>query len=150
MAANDGLAQDLKRSSFLVVDTSFVGPNLDILHRYRLDDRGRPIRDPLGALQELDDDDSVDPKVNYATGNQVDMFEDFDAGALDALTQMQQGISSRGFRLLAYIIVNFLCEAVKCPRSIDAIRARHQDIFTWLPIRHLAYTIVLLKHSVNR
>ena len=97
-----------------------------------------------------DDDDSVDPKVNYATENQVDMFEDFDAGALDALTQMQQGISSRGFRLLAYIIVNFLCEAVKCPRSIDAIRARHQDIFTWLPIRHLAYTIVLLEHSVNR
>lgn len=143
-------AGELRRSSFLCVDSALVGPNIDIVHRHAVDNNGRPVRTELGGVQELDDDDSVDPRDNYREEKKHDLFESVDVNQLDALDKMKQGHSCQGFELLAYIIVDFLCEAVKCPRNIDCLKMMHQDIFTWLPIRHLAYTIVLVEHSVNR
>ena len=62
----------------------------------------------------------------------------------------KQGVSKAGFKLLAYIIVNFVCKAIKCPTSRDALAARHQDIFTLLQVRHhLAYAITLVEHHIN-
>lgn len=154
IAADNPHAQELKRSDFLVIDTKSVGPNSDITNRYQIDDRGRPLKDPdLGGgfiRAPESDDDSVDPQANYNAENKVDMFESVDTDSIDVLDQMKQGVSEAGFQLLAYIVVNFVCEAVKCPTSRDNLAEMHDDIFTWLQVRHLAYAITLVEHHINR
>ena len=90
MRAGDPFAQKLKRSSFLVIDTDSVGPNLDILRRHRIDGKGRAIKDSLGNVEELSDDDSVDPKENYQEDREVDMFESFDADDVHACDRMKE------------------------------------------------------------
>ena len=154
IAADNPDAHELKRSDFLVIDTKSVGHNSDITNRYEIDENGRPVKDPhLGGgfiRAPESDDDSVDPRANYDDENHVDMFESVDTDSIDVLAQMKQGVSKAGFKLLAYIVVNFVCEAVKCPTSRDALADMHEDIFTWLQVRHLAYAITLVEHHINR
>ena len=95
-------------------------------------------------------DDSVGPRENYNEEKEVDMFEDFDDTTLHALAQMKEGTSKQGFKLLAYIIVNFMLEFVKCPSSGECLKKMHPDIFTWLSMRHLAYALTLTEHLINR
>lgn len=138
-------ATSLLRSSFVVFDTNSIGPNLDIIHRFKRDEKGKTEKDAAGRPIMDEEEDSVDGKENYDESNLKDMFEDPDPDH-----HMRDGRSKQGFELLAYIIVNYLCEAVKCPVTIDNMMRQPENIFTWLRVHHLAYTILLLEHSVNR
>ena len=151
MRLQDPDTQSLKRSSFLVIDSESVGKNHDIVHRCEVDDNGRPVQDEIAGRRLLsDEDDSVDPRDNYNEEEVVDMFEDFDDNTLDVLAKMKQGTSKQGFKLLAYIIVNFMLEFVKCSHSRECLKKMHPDIFMWLSMRQLAYALTLTEHLINR
>ena len=63
---------------------------------------------------------------------------------------MKKGTSGQGFKLLAYIIVNFMLEFVKCTHSRECLKKMHPNIFTWLSMRQLAYALTLTEHLINR
>ena len=151
MRLQDPDTQALKRSSFLVIDTESVGKNHDIVHRCEVDDNGRPVVDEIQGRRLLpDDDDTVDPRQNYNEEKEVDMFENFDDTTLHVVAEMKKGTSGQGFKLLAYIIVNFMLEFVKCTHSRECLKKMHPNIFTWLSMRQLAYALTLTEHLINR